>query len=263
MTHYNLRLTEAERRRYRTLAEHAIQQEVPLWEGAGVRPGASVADLGCGTGDVLAELARRVQPGGRAIGVDNDPAAIEACGELTRGIEGVELRTADVLQTTIEPGSLDVAMARNVLAHNSPNVGRILVHVGSIVRRGGHVVLSEGDPTGVKFETSLDRDLADLDARYFELLRMQGNDVSIGPRLAMLVEEAGLELVRRLPYINVLKMARGDRPPAWAAIDAMREAGIADDADVDRWAAAFARQEGKLRPVVQYVPIYTVLARVS
>ena len=262
MTHYNLRLTEAERRRYRNLAEHAVKEEVDLWDEAGIRAGAAVADLGCGTGDVLVELARRVHPGGQAIGVDSDPAAIEATAQATAGLDGIELHEADLRATGLPPGSLDAAMARNVLAHNSPDVGRILVHVASIVRRGGHVLLSEGDPTGVKFETSLDRDLADLDARYFELLRMQGNDVSIGPRLGLLVEETGLELVRRRPYFNVLKMARGDRPPAWAATDAMRRAGLADDADVDRWAAAFARQEGKLRPVVQFVPIFTVLARV-
>ncbi|HUE59278.1 MAG TPA: methyltransferase domain-containing protein, partial [Acidimicrobiales bacterium] len=47
----------------------------------GPRPGQFIVDLGCGTGQTTVELARRVIPGGRAVGVDIAAALLERARE--------------------------------------------------------------------------------------------------------------------------------------------------------------------------------------
>src|SRR6476661_870840 len=47
---YALLLSDAERARYRLMAERASSEEAQLWQQAGIRPGARVADIGCGPG---------------------------------------------------------------------------------------------------------------------------------------------------------------------------------------------------------------------
>ncbi len=42
------------------------------------RPGEAILDLGCGEGTLTAEIARRVLPGGRVVGIDASPSMIEA-----------------------------------------------------------------------------------------------------------------------------------------------------------------------------------------
>jgi ubiquinone/menaquinone biosynthesis C-methylase UbiE len=47
---YVLTLSEDELRRYRFMADAARQIEQDLWQTAGITPGATVADVGCGPG---------------------------------------------------------------------------------------------------------------------------------------------------------------------------------------------------------------------
>lgn len=48
MSDCSLRLGEAELGRHRTMAQPAAEDEAADWAFAGIRPGAHVADVGCG-----------------------------------------------------------------------------------------------------------------------------------------------------------------------------------------------------------------------
>ena len=78
------------------------------------QPGDLVIDLGCGTGQTTVELARRVSPGGRAVGVDISAQLLErgrghAAGA---GIDNVEFQHADVQSSDIGRGRFDGAFSR-------------------------------------------------------------------------------------------------------------------------------------------------------
>src|SRR5690349_20632682 len=92
MPDYTLRLNESELARYRMMARSALAHEAEDWRAAGVRPGAHVADVGCGPGVILVELARLVGPHGAAVGVERDAEACAIAAQLLAA-EGFEHAT--------------------------------------------------------------------------------------------------------------------------------------------------------------------------
>src|SRR5215470_10438781 len=89
MADYTLKLSDDEVARYRWMAARAQLSERELWEQAGIRPGARVADVGCGPGAVLTLLAQIVGPEGSVTGVDANEEALAAARAMiaTTGVE--------------------------------------------------------------------------------------------------------------------------------------------------------------------------------
>lgn len=77
-------------------------------------PGQIVVDLGCGTGQTTVELARRVLPGGRAVGFDISAALLERARENAAGagVDNVELQHADVQSSDIGTARFDGGFSR-------------------------------------------------------------------------------------------------------------------------------------------------------
>lgn len=75
---------------------------------------AVVADLGCGPGDVLAQVAPWVK---KAIGVDREPAMLEAARRRLQGLGAVELREGALDDVPLAPGEVDAALLMLVLHH--------------------------------------------------------------------------------------------------------------------------------------------------
>lgn len=78
------------------------------------QPGQIVVDLGCGTGQTTVELARRVLPGGRAVGFDISSALLERARENAAGagVDNVELQHADVQSSDIGTARFDGGFSR-------------------------------------------------------------------------------------------------------------------------------------------------------
>jgi ubiquinone/menaquinone biosynthesis C-methylase UbiE len=50
---------------------YAPEATAPILQSLGANPGDKVLDLGCGSGEVTAEIARLVKPDGIVVGVDS------------------------------------------------------------------------------------------------------------------------------------------------------------------------------------------------
>jgi SAM-dependent methyltransferase len=242
---YALRLSDDELGRYRMMAARARAEEGDLWALAGLVPGARVADVGCGPGAVLMALAEVVGPTGQVVGVDADPGAVAAAraalaGARLRGaVAPGTARRGRAEATGLLPGSLDAAVLRHVLAHNGGAEQRIVDHLATIVRPGGHVYLLDVDLTTASLAPPVP-ELVELQARYLRWHERQGNDPRIGCRLPALAGAAGLTVVAYRGWTVGGAAPRGMRGPAWAARDELVRAGLATTADVARWDAAFA-----------------------
>jgi SAM-dependent methyltransferase len=257
---YALTLTDSELRRYAAMAAAARAQEGPVWAQAGIVPGATVADIGCGPGAVAAEVAEVVGPRGRVIAVDQDPDAVAVAADLAaaRGLRNVTARQGDAAATGIAPGTVDTVMVRHVLAHTGGREPDIVAHAASLVRPGGAVLLVDVDLTAHRIDPP-DDDWDDLQARYVGFHRRRGNDPSVGLRLRHLLVDAGLDVVDHRGWYWMLEAVPGLRPPAWIARDALVAEGSASAADVERWASMLDALDARPDPPTIFIPLFAAI----
>jgi SAM-dependent methyltransferase len=207
-------------------------------------------------------MAQTVGPSGRVIGIERDPTSLQHAQQMvtTTGVTNVELRAGEASATGIEPGSVDVAVMRHVLAHNGGREQEIVDHLVSLLRPGGHVYLVDVDLTGMRM-LDIDPELADLFANYAEFHRRRGNDPMIGLRLGQLASAAGLEDVQHHGAYSVVVVPPGLRPPSWVARDLMLADGVVTQADVDRWGAAFERLDKRPERPTLFAPRFWAIGQ--
>ena len=240
---YTLQLSEPERMRYRLMAERARENEADLWEYSGIVPGARVADVGCGPGAVLTEIARVVGPEGTVVGVEPGQPAREAAREEldAHGQEYVEVLEGDGEATGLEPGTWDCVMMRHVLTHTGAAAERIVAHLATLLAPGGHLYLVDVDLDASR-SSPADPEISEQFDRYAQFHRSLGNDPRMGPRLGTMLRAAGLELAEHqgeFQRIPALLLAAGG--PLVSAQDAMIAAGILAAEEIDAWEAARQR----------------------
>lgn len=83
-----------------------------LLELAAPVAGEQVLDVGCGAGATTVELARRVVPGGRVLGIDISAPLLDAAKLRTRGLDNVELSRDDVQVGNLGSGCYDLVVSR-------------------------------------------------------------------------------------------------------------------------------------------------------
>jgi ArsR family transcriptional regulator len=99
--------------------------------------GAVVADLGCGTGSVLADLAPNVA---RVIGVDSSQEMLKAARQRTREADNVEVHRAPLESLPIQDGECDAATMFLALSYvDEPS--RALGEMARVLRPGGQAVV--------------------------------------------------------------------------------------------------------------------------
>ena len=239
------------------MARAAEGMERDLWTAAGILPGAVVADVGCGPGAISVILARLVAPTGRVIAVDREPSTVEAArraGEAAH-TSNLSVQVGGADETGIQPESVDVVMIRHVLAHNGGREEAIVRHAAALVRPGGSVYLTDVEVTALRMRPS-DTDVDDQIERYRRWHASRGNDLSVGLRLGELLAAAGLEVQRHEGRYQITPAPPGFRPPSWAAREALVAEGLASQADLDRWAGAFARLDMIQPRPTMFVPLF-------
>ena len=114
---------------------HAIQR---------VAPGEIVLDIGCGAGMDLLIAARRVGPGGRAIGVDMTPAMADKARASAKaaGLGNVEIRLGDALALPLEDASVDVVISNGVI-NLTPDKERAYAEVRRVLKPDGRLQLAD------------------------------------------------------------------------------------------------------------------------
>lgn len=83
-----------------------------LLQRAAPAAGEVVLDIGCGCGATSIELARRVAPGGRVLGVDISAPMLERAGERATAELPIELILADATAYRFDPGAADLLFSR-------------------------------------------------------------------------------------------------------------------------------------------------------
>jgi demethylmenaquinone methyltransferase / 2-methoxy-6-polyprenyl-1,4-benzoquinol methylase len=111
---------------------------------AELKPGATVLDVCCGTGDLAFELARRVAPDGRVIGSDFSEPMLDLARQKAeeRSVESVRFEWADALSLPYDDGSFDTATV-GFAVRNFADLDLGLREMTRVLKPGGRLVVLE------------------------------------------------------------------------------------------------------------------------
>ncbi|KAI2510673.1 Methyltransferase type 11 [Fragilaria crotonensis] len=202
------------------------------------QPGERVLDLGCGTGELTLEIARR---GAIAIGIDADAtmiaravASVADAPQEQEFLTNVDFKHADARTFTLPEGPVD-AIFSNAALHWVPEAERCIVRMAAALRPKGRLVVEFGGKNNIhEIASFLDRTCGkDKNPWYYP---------SIG-EYATLLEKHGIEVVSAELY---------DRPTPLIGEDGLRNwismfAGPYLESITDR-EELFRQADAELRP---------------
>ena len=190
LNHYVIRGGLQGRERLKVLARVMHKSTSALFDRIGIESGLSCLDIGCGSGDVTLELARRVGSQGRVVGADIDQTKLDLAGDEAKALDlrNVEFRNVDIRKPPSQP-SFDLVYARFLLTHLSDPAGAVECFYKHL-KPGGIVIVEDIDFSGHFVEPpckAFDR-YVEL---YCDVVRKRGGHPNIGPRLPLLLKVAG------------------------------------------------------------------------
>ena len=159
--------------------------------------GLRVLEVGCGAGDDVRTIARRVGPRGHVLGVDTSPLVI---AEATRRSEGTNLpvtfRVGDAFALELTDGAVDRCRADRLLMHAQGEPADVVAELTRVLRPGGRLVAFD-----------VDWDTLVVDGAEQELTRRIVRSFSdgvpngcVGRTLPRLLRDAGLGEVSTTPH---------------------------------------------------------------
>lgn len=109
------------------------------------REGMVVLDVGCGTGDTVFEIAEKVKPTGKVVGIDFTKEGIEKAREKARnlGLDGIaEFRLAEAEKLPFENETFDAVISECVVCLTSDKE-RVLAEKVRVLKTGGRVIMHD------------------------------------------------------------------------------------------------------------------------
>jgi len=189
---YAIRGGEEGTRRLDLLAQVVGPTTDAFLGSAGIKPGMTCLDVGCGAGHVTRRLAALVGPTGRVVGLDLDPVKLAtARTEADRaGLENIEFRVADAA-TWSEPDRLDVVYGRFIVSHLAERSG-FIARLREALRPSGTLMLEDIDFSGA-FCYPANAAYSRYCELYVQVIARRGGDANVGGNLYQLCLDASLE----------------------------------------------------------------------
>jgi len=157
----------------------------------------SAIDVGCGYGADLTEVAKRLRPGGRAVGIDLSDAMITEARRRTAGIGlDISFQVADAHALPFEDNTFDICRTETVLQHLADPANAVS-EMARVTRPGGRVGALELDQETMFIDHP---DVELLDALRDAISRAMTQS-AIGRQVPRLFVEAGLTDVQTAPHV--------------------------------------------------------------
>ena len=111
---------------------------------ARIERGATVLDLGCGSGIDTVLAAHRTSPTGRVFALDFLPEMLERTAQAAReaGLGNVETLEAEMEEIALPDETVDVVISNGVI-NLSPRKARVLAECARVLRPGGELCVSD------------------------------------------------------------------------------------------------------------------------
>ena len=222
--------------------------------------GLRVLEVGCGTGVVARDVARRVGPEGHVTGVDPTNVLIDVAERLRaeQGLGNATFAVEDGSALPFADGSFDLTAAITVLCH-VPERADVLREMVRVTRPGGTVLIVDGEYAANQVNHP-DRETTERILAGWRAGSM--DDPFLMRRIVPFVEAAGLEVGPPDGYVHV-EAGRVDEATSFIwqwCLYATRQAlaaGTVTEAEVERWIAQLRElnQRSELFGSVTYVGV--------
>jgi SAM-dependent methyltransferase len=190
LAHYAIRGGVEGHQRLKVVSRAMHPSTCAALDKIGITDGMACLDIGCGSGDVTFELARRVGPKGKAVGADIDDTNLDLARKEAEQLDlsNVEFCLRDIRDHS-HPNEFDFVHARFLLTHLSDPIDAVEAFHHQL-KPGGWCLLQDIDFTGlfVYPECFSFRRYHEL---YCHVVRHRGGDPDIGPRLPLLLRGRG------------------------------------------------------------------------
>jgi len=203
------------------------------------RPGETILDLGCGTGDLAQKIA---ESGTTVTGIDNSPTMIARAREKYPTLRFVQ---ADAQDFAFPPGTFD-AVFSNAALHWMKNAASVVACVWNVLKPGGRFVAEFGGKGNI--QAVVDAITASLTAAGYPV-----DDPnpwyypSIG-EYATLLERQGFRVTQALHFDRPTRLDDGERGLAnWLTMFAGMFYQVVPEAER---AARYADVADRLRPIL-------------
>ena len=242
-----------------------------LWERAGVQPGQTVLDLGCGPGHAAMDLAQLVGPTGRVIAIDESASFLKQLHDnaVARRFHHVERVLGDVqdLGTTLagELSHVDVAYARWVFCFLS-NPEAVIEGLARVLRPGGRVAVQDY----FNYERSMT--LAPRCEAFTKVIhavaaswRARGGDTDVMGKLPGMFVKHGFSV----EHLDVRQRIARPGSTLWhwpnsfwqTFVPKLVETGFISDADMNAFYAAWERASADPAGFVMLPPVFELVVR--
>jgi SAM-dependent methyltransferase len=176
----------------------AVQALKPIMlEQMRLHRGLRVLEVGCGAGDDVRVVARRVGPRGHVLGVDTSPLVI---AEATRRSQDTNLpvtfRVGDAFALELPDAAIDRCRADRLMMHAAGEPSEIVIELTRVLRSGGRLVTFEVDWDTLVIDGA-ERELTRRIVRSFSDGVPNG---CVGRTLPRLLRDAGLTDVTTIPH---------------------------------------------------------------
>jgi SAM-dependent methyltransferase len=234
---YALGSSPEERGRLRRQSGELRAHSATLLDRAGVGPGQSAIDLGCGPSGILDLLASQVGPAGHVTGLEVNPANVTLAREFAaeRGLANVDIVQGDAQRTGLPSSSFDLVHARTLLI-NIPGPASVVAEMVRLARPGGWVAALEPDAALTLCyppHPAWDR----LVQMFLSVHRDDDADPFIGRRLPELFRQAGLADIGVEAKADIYPAGHSRRTIRLDLVRSMRskilERGIADEHELE------------------------------
>ncbi len=115
-----------------------------ILDGLRLAPGQRVLDVGCGLGDDVFAMAKRVGPSGAVVGADISEVMIEEARRRAPAGAPVSFQVADARALPFPDGAFDGVRTERLLMH-VPEAPRVVTEMARVTRPGGRVSVFDFD----------------------------------------------------------------------------------------------------------------------
>ena len=120
-----------------------LMNPVKTLEGAGIRPGQTVLEVGCGTGFFTIPAARMLGDEGRLVAMDalSDYIKVVSKKVQSAGLINVRVVKKDALDTGLEAASIDTALLFGVIPFPALPLNRLLPEMHRVLKPEGRLAV--------------------------------------------------------------------------------------------------------------------------